>query len=550
MLYLLINIFMPRRKKQQAQQAEGGIAPLLAARYAAQAAELVYDLLPEKAKDWVDENLGINWAKKNIVGPAVEAVSEVWENIKNPNLQQERQAAKFKEEQDEKAGQKLAEQQAKGWVFECNDPEKGAANCLVNRKIYQMEAPSRGRFVGEKEAPTTWFFNFNPLTGEYFSQTKSWDQMNKEFGDKVRFEPTQKKWVYTAKYQKQLDREEELAGATTEEDKKAVQDKHAQEDAEEEARQKQYREAEEARQAAITKGRLDKQDREIKERYAKKRGITVEQLDAENAAFDQEQNEQFEQLNDAPADQQPEPDQQPEQTSGAGWEVNYGRVGFGAGFVGGARPFNAKNKPTLNLSRNDYNFLNGQNHLPFHYDQGGGGDSNIVLWDNNYTNPLPPAQQLENKTKNRMKKRNYIKNHLDDLDPKLELNEQNNELIQKRKSRREGLVQNPFTAANGFIQRVMPAPYDTAPQLNNEQVRRDPFQGAIAQYNVDIAALQRLAREQNAVMRLQLAQRARRARLEAARRRRAEQEQAENEAFFADVPDDEGGDAFYRALNP
>ena len=468
---------MARRKKQQIQ-AEGGIAPLVAARLAAQAAELVYDLLPEKAKDWVDENLGINWAKKNVLAPAVEAVSDVWEHIKNPNLTADRERERFKEEQDAKAETRLADEQAKGWVFECNDPEKGYANCVTNRKIYQLTAP-KGRYVGQTgPAEDTWWFYYDPLTGEYNPKGKTLDQMNAEYGSKVRFDMNTKKWVYTPQYQKEVDRDAEDEAAETDEAKQALRDKYA---ADDEAERKAAQEAQWATTKTYTDMALSKQDQEIKERYAKKRGITVEQLDAENRAFDEGQTEQ---LDDAPQDQQPEPDQPPEQTSGAGWETNYGRIGFGAGFAGAARPFNAINKPVLNVNQQDYLAMERRGLLPDYIVD---NKDRVVLWDGDYEKPLPTQQQL-NEDSARLKKRNYIKKHLDENDPYLKTKADADDVdpIKKRKARRDATRTNPFRPDQDppFDSALMPQGYDTNTPagLPKKLVERTPWMKALKKY--------------------------------------------------------------------
>lgn len=205
------------------------------------------------------------------------------------------------------------------------------------------------------------------------------------------------------------------------------------------------------------------------------------------------------------------------------WAEQYGRSGFSAGLFGAARPFNKPNKPVLNVSLADFTSLNNANLVPSYYDNGQPGEDNVVLWDNNYTNPLPAGQQFANTDAiKRIQKREYIKDRMDDVDPELKINNPADS-IRKRKARRQALTQNPLTMANNFIQGLLPPRY-TQFQLDNEEVRREPWMNMITQYNTDV----REARRQLAARQIQRARRARVARI-AANRARAERDRRQRE---------------------
>lgn len=442
-----------KKKGTKKKQVEGGIAPLVAARYAAQAAEIIYDLLPEDAKEWVDENLGINWAKKNVLAPVAEAALDIKENwkdmISDPKYFEKRADTERRERLDEDAQKTLDEQREKGWIFTCNDEEKGAFDCLKNRTFLQYNDPKN---------PSNWWFKYDPLTGEELPKAKSLSEMTREYGDKVAWDGNQKRWLYTAGYQRLLDRESAIDALDTEEEKQALRDQYAEEDA---AAEKQRKEAEWANTARFVQSAQEKQNREAMERYAKSVGKTVEQVEAENAAFDADQRD-----DNPPEEQPPDEDQQQQdiqtgagtyndeyltiakqfvknagyedwdtlkyaddgehvfqlgdwkfkdgndlvsyflpddyeanQQTGAGWDEVYGRQGFFAGVLGGNRPINSYNKPVINISKDDYR----NRYFPQHFVN---KKNQIVLWENDYSEPAPIDEQLVRAREKKRRKNN------------------------------------------------------------------------------------------------------------------------------------------------
>lgn len=192
------------------------------------------------------------------------------------------------------------------------------------------------------------------------------------------------------------------------------------------------------------------------------------------------------------------------------WEKRYGRTGFHAG-LGGVRPFGI-NEPTLNISKDDFDDLYPRNNIPQYYVQQIPNPRNprrpkfprlkqIVLWNDDYTRPLPLDEQkvtLRNDHRGlriqqkvgtqRLEKRKYIKDKLDQEDPVLENKTHDTPRTNfgfnadskffKRKTRREALTNNPYTEFTREFQEMLPPTYDNQ-TLNKSQVRRGNFLNAL-----------------------------------------------------------------------
>jgi hypothetical protein len=173
------------------------------------------------------------------------------------------------------------------------------------------------------------------------------------------------------------------------------------------------------------------------------------------------------------------------------WAKRYGRTGFHSG-IGGDRPFNSPNKPTLDVSKADYDRIKNANVLPSYYSRSDRGNipnnkKQIVFWNENYERPLPQNEQVYGDgddaipfAASRIKKRNYIKEYLDKEDPVLKFEDamgQYPEDWSKRKQRRDALTNNPFQemAEDDFpIERG----YD-GQRLTQAQVKRSKFRQAM-----------------------------------------------------------------------
>jgi len=144
------------------------------------------------------------------------------------------------------------------------------------------------------------------------------------------------------------------------------------------------------------------------------------------------------------------------------WEQNYGRVGFGAGFAGAARPFGAENKPVLNLSISDHNGLSTEGRIPNFFNNSG----QIVLWEEDYSKPLPLNRQFYDPAQKKFRKRNYVKRHNDLTDTVTERKEPRGDYKARKERREARLDANPFlnTGIGPNTQR-----------LSNKNVQRDRF---------------------------------------------------------------------------
>ena len=210
------------------------------------------------------------------------------------------------------------------------------------------------------------------------------------------------------------------------------------------------------------------------------------------------------------------------------WEKRYGRTGFHAG-LGGVRPFGI-NEPTLNISKEDFDDLYPRNNIPEYYVQQIPNLRNpqrpkfprlkqIVLWNEDYTRPLPLDQQevtLRSNTgrriqqkvgKQRLEKREYIKDRLDKEDPVLENKTHDTPRTNfgfsadnkffKRKTRREALTDNPYRDFAREFRENLPPTYDS-PTLNKSQVRRGNFLNALKVAAFGGPEIARLREEQQA----------------------------------------------------
>jgi len=174
------------------------------------------------------------------------------------------------------------------------------------------------------------------------------------------------------------------------------------------------------------------------------------------------------------------------------WANRYGRTGFHSG-IGGDRPFNSPNKPTLDVSKADYDRIKNANVLPDYYSRLNRANDapknkkQIVFWNDEYEKPLPQNEQVYGDddeatpfAASRIRKRNYIKTEIDKKDPVLKFEnamEQYPEEWSTRKQRRDALRNNPFQdmAEDNFPIE----PGYGGPRLTPAQVKRSKFREAM-----------------------------------------------------------------------
>lgn len=142
------------------------------------------------------------------------------------------------------------------------------------------------------------------------------------------------------------------------------------------------------------------------------------------------------------------------------WELNYGRVGFGAGFAGAARPFGAENKPVLNLNIPNFNHLVQYGQIPPYYNNG-----QILLWEDDYSKPLPQNRQPFIASQKKVAKRNYVKQHNDLTDTVTERKPPTFDYVARKERRDARLVSNPFQNTVG----------PNTPLLSNRDATRKNF---------------------------------------------------------------------------
>lgn len=373
---------MPRQKQEQ-----GGIAPLVAARYAAQAAELVYDMLPDDAKEWVDENLGINWTKKNIIGPVVEGAMDTWKTITDPNYTKEKERERQLEEQEKRD----EEDKARGDIWTCKIPDGDAYDCAAQaNRDYLQRAPRPNSRIKD------WYFKYDPRTGEPLDKWQTAAQL--ENSTYLHWNPSTKEWEQTAASE---------AAAAAEEQQAAINERY----------KNMTDEERRAQQETFNDSRAKYENEDWRRKNCKRDWTGKEECDYSQPLVDTAEMEQKQEMEDEMMKQYypDEPSLQEEETqpqvneteTGSGWETYYGRKGFKAG-LGGDRPFNAVNKPTLNINRNAYNALMSRDLIPTYYQN---NPKQIVLWNSVMDKPLAPDQQEVNGVKlakQRVKKREKV----------------------------------------------------------------------------------------------------------------------------------------------
>lgn len=363
-------------------ELEGGIAPLVAAKYAAEAVGLIYDLLPEKAQDWVDENLGVNWAKRNIAAPLMETALDIKERLFDPDYERKKQ----REEGIARAEAEDAKKEAEGWKWTEDS----------NIEDYYERKKTRVYYQAFKDGKFWW--KYNPLTGEMLNK---WTDRADQIDPSLKFDTATKEFTQVSK--KEL-YGRDLASETPEE--------RAANDAKLRAAETTYQE-------------------NLPENIQKRK---EEEWRKQNEEYDRQQQES----NDAARQDQEEQEAQMRPQGEGHWSDIYGRTGFHAG-LGYGRPLNSKNIPVLNLSRSDK-----QNFQPV-IDRSAywnGRDKQIVLWNDDYSHTLTKASQLSGiKKKFGKREKNKLKYDRTDIHT---LTDAPRGDFASRGERREALAINPF----------------------------------------------------------------------------------------------------------